>query len=112
MIIHFRLIGMKDINRFKARIFKALSDPARLEILEILRNGERCVCEIIPALGLPQPIVSKHLAILRRVGLVKVKVQGNRRIYSVTDPFIYKIIDSITVNSINVLKQHIIEQVI
>ena len=101
---------MRDINRFRARIFRALSDPVRLEILEILRDGERCVCEIIPVLGLPQPIVSRHLAILKSVGLVKVRVQGNRRIYSVTDPFIYKIIDSVTANSINILKQYIIEQ--
>ncbi|MEM2321487.1 MAG: metalloregulator ArsR/SmtB family transcription factor [Candidatus Bathyarchaeia archaeon] len=103
---------MKDINKFRAKIFRALSDPVRLEILEILREGERCVCEIIPASGLPQPIVSRHLAILRRAGLVKVKVQGNRRIYSVTDPLIYKLIDSVTADSVNILKQYIVEQVI
>lgn len=103
---------MRDTNKFKARIFRALSDPVRLEILEILRDGEKCVCEIISILRLPQPIVSRHLAILKSIGLVKVKAQGNKRIYSVTDPFIYKIIDSITTNSINILKQHIMEQIV
>ncbi|MEM2961112.1 MAG: metalloregulator ArsR/SmtB family transcription factor [Candidatus Bathyarchaeia archaeon] len=99
----------KDLNRFRAGIFKALADPIRLEILEILREGEKCVCEITPLLGLPQPIISRNLAILRRAGLVKVRSQGNRRIYSITSLSIYRLIDTMTVDLVNMLAKHALE---
>lgn len=51
--------------------FKALGDPTRLKILALLREGEKCVCELQPLLGLSQPSVSQHLQKLKRAGLVK-----------------------------------------
>ena len=57
-------------------VFKALADKTRLRILALLGNNEVCVCHIHDSLGLPQPTVSRHLAYLRRAGLVEVRRDG------------------------------------
>ena len=57
-------------------VFKALADRTRLRILALLGPNEVCVCHIHDSLGLPQPTVSRHLAYLRRVGLVEVRRDG------------------------------------
>jgi ArsR family transcriptional regulator len=57
-------------------LFKALADGTRLRILALLVGGEICVCEIHAALKLPQPTVSRHLAYLRRAGLVDTRRDG------------------------------------
>lgn len=57
-------------------LFKALADATRLRILALLVGGEICVCEIHGALKLPQPTVSRHLAYLRRSGLVTTRREG------------------------------------
>jgi ArsR family transcriptional regulator len=54
-------------------VFKALADKTRLRILALLGNNEVCVCHIHDSLGLPQPTVSRHLAYLRRSGLVSAR---------------------------------------
>jgi len=99
-------------NRLKAKIFNALSDPARLEIIEFLREGERCVCEIIPHVSLIQPLVSRHLKILKNCGLVKDRKEGNRRLYSVTDPRIFEVVDAVTPELVDVLSNRIMEQIV
>jgi ArsR family transcriptional regulator len=58
------------------RLFKALSDKTRLRILNLLRTGELCVCDLVSVLDVPQPTVSRHLAYLRKVGLVTVRKEG------------------------------------
>jgi len=102
---------MKDENAFKAKIFYALSDPDRIKILEILRNGEKCVCEFIPHLGLIQPVVSRHLRILKECGLVTCKKDKNRRLYSVTNPSLFRIIDSVSTELIKTLSECAIAQI-
>ena len=57
-------------------VFKALADKTRLRILALLGNNEVCVCHIHNSLELPQPTVSRHLAYLRRAGLVDVRRDG------------------------------------
>src|SRR5215203_7512455 len=57
-------------------VFKALADKTRLRILALLGNDEVCVCHIHDSLGLPQPTVSRHLAYLRRSGLVAARRDG------------------------------------
>ena len=98
--------------RPRAKIFHAFSDPARLEILEFLRGGEKCVCEIFPHLGLIQPVVSRHLKILKDSGLVRDRKEGNKRLYSVTDPKIFLIIDAATPDLIDTLSKRIIEHLV
>jgi ArsR family transcriptional regulator len=97
--------------RFKAKIFNSLSDPVRLEIIEFLRGGEKCVCEIVPYVDLIQPVVSRHLKILKDCGLLKHRKQGNRRLYSVTDPRIFEIIDAVGSDLVDALTKRIIEQI-
>ena len=100
-----------SLIRFKAKIFNALSDPIRLEIIEFLRDGEKCVCEITPHLKLAQPLVSRHLKILKNAGLVKRRKKGTWHMYSLTSPNVCEIIDSLTPELLDTLKQKIIEQI-
>ena len=95
----------------KAKIFYALSDPMRVEILEFLRTKEKCVCEIVPHLAIIQPVVSRHLKILKECGLLKDRKDGTRRLYSITEPDIFKIIDAATPELLDQLSQRIIEQI-
>jgi ArsR family transcriptional regulator len=103
---------MRDSNKYKAKVFKALADTVRLEILEYLRGGEKCVCEIVSYTRMPQPIVSRHLAILRSCGLIRCRKDKNRRFYSVSDPAIFNIIDSVTPNLVNNLSRVIVEEIV
>ena len=66
-------------------IFTALADPVRRDILALLRQGERPAGTLVETLDLPQPNVSKHLKALRDAGLVTIRVDGPRRLYSL-DP--------------------------
>jgi DNA-binding transcriptional ArsR family regulator len=99
-------------NKLKARIFNALSDPARLDILEFLRDGEKCVCEIIPHVRLIQPVVSRHLKILKDCGMVKDRKDGNKRLYSITDLRLFAIVDAMTPALADTLSRRIIEQIV
>ena len=98
-------------HRFKAKIFNALSDPVRIEIVEFLRRGEKCVCEIVPHVNLIQPVVSRHLKILKDCGLLKYRKEGNRRLYSITDHRIFEIIDAVDSDLVDALTKRIIEQI-
>ena len=98
--------------KFKAKIFNALSDPTRLEILEFLRINEKCVCEIIPHVGLIQPVVSRHLKILKDCGLVRDRKDGNKRLYSITDRRIFEIIDAATLELMDDISRRIVEQLV
>jgi len=62
-------------------LFRAFSDRTRLRILHMLRNGELCVCQIVDVLGVPQPKTSRHLAYLRRAGLVVARKDGQWAYY-------------------------------
>lgn len=72
---------------------KALSHPTRLQIIDLLRSGERCVCEIFPELNIEQSSVSRHLALLKKEGLLRSRKEGLKVIYWVSDPLVYEIID-------------------
>ncbi len=63
--------------------FNAVAEPKRRKILEVLGAGEKTVSEIIEMLGWPQPMVSKHLGVLKQVGLVSERRVGRQRIYCV-----------------------------
>jgi len=102
---------MEKNNKFKAKIFKALSDPVRLNILDFLRDGEKCVCEIIPHVKLIQPVVSRHLKILKERGILRDRKDGNRRLYSVTDRRIFKVVDDADSDFINAFKAKMLEQI-
>src|SRR3954466_2578768 len=68
--------------RTTSDVFNAIAEPRRREIVDLLALGaERDVTELVVELGLPQPTVSKHLGVLRKVGLVAVQKAGQRRLY-------------------------------
>jgi DNA-binding transcriptional ArsR family regulator len=66
-----------------ADAFNAVGEPRRRQILDLLGSGERPVTDIVETLRLAQPQVSKHLRVLREVGLVEARDEGRRRIYRV-----------------------------
>ena len=78
-------------------VFKALADTTRLRILALVGNNEVCVCHIHDSLGLSQPTVSRHLAYLRRSGLVEARRDGvwmHYRISRRVDPAVQAIVDA------------------
>lgn len=70
----------------QARAFHALSDPRRMQILAVLRDGDRCVCDLQDDLGLAQSLLSFHLKTLRDAGLVTVRRSGRWAHYSLSRP--------------------------
>ena len=80
-------------------LFKALADRTRLRILGLLGAGEICVCHIHESLDLPQPTVSRHLAYLRRAGLVLGRKEGlwvHYRLADLADPVAAAVLDAAT----------------
>lgn len=79
-----------------AAIFRAMSDQTRLRILNLLRDGEICVCDLVNILGVPQPTASRHLAYLRKSGLVQSRKDGLWHYYRLAphkSPFHEKLMD-------------------
>ena len=76
-----------------SNIFKALMHPARLSIMEILRDGEQCVCHLEAVLGCRQAYISQHLIVLREAGLVEDRREGARIFYRVIKPEIFEMVD-------------------
>jgi ArsR family transcriptional regulator len=68
-----------------ARLLAALGNEHRLAIVALLRADERCVCEITPAFGLDPSVVSRHLGVLERAGVIRSRRVGRRIFYRVTD---------------------------
>jgi ArsR family transcriptional regulator len=67
-----------------SQLFKALSEPIRLRILALLTSGERCVCDLMAALNLPQSTISRHLSFLRNGGLVTGRRGGQWMYYQLS----------------------------
>jgi len=83
---------MKAYDR-QAEILKALAHPIRLQILDILRDGEQCVCHLEAVLGLRQAYISQQLMLLRRAGLVADRKDGLRVYYRITDRAVFRVLD-------------------
>src|ERR687893_956696 len=73
--------------------FNAMAEPRRREIVDLLAAGERPVNDVVDALGLAQPQVSKHLRVLREVGVVDVREDGRHRLYRLNAPALKPIHD-------------------
>jgi ArsR family transcriptional regulator len=70
------IVTTRAVREETARLFHALSDPTRLRIVELLRHGERCVCDLTEAADAAQPRLSFHLRVLKDVGLVTDRREG------------------------------------
>jgi len=77
----------------QAQIFKVLTHPARIAVLEILRDGEHCVCHMEAHLGLRQAYISQQLAVLRKGGLIQDRRDGWNIFYRVVDARIFEALD-------------------
>jgi ArsR family transcriptional regulator len=67
-------------------VFKGFADSTRVRILNVLAAGELCVCDIVDILDLPQPAISRHLAYLRRAGLVEARREPRFAYYRLAEP--------------------------
>jgi DNA-binding transcriptional ArsR family regulator len=76
-------------------VFKALADPTRLKILDCIKDGEKCICEVIPYTGKSQPNVSQHLKVLKIAGLVNERKEGTKIMVKVSNEKIFDVIDSV-----------------
>ena len=86
---------------------KACGHPLRLKILCAIQLGEEtCVSELWSCLEQSQPVVSQHLAVLKRRGIVCSEVQGNKRVYKICNPFIRTLVSTM-VDSVEELKEKI-----
>jgi DNA-binding transcriptional ArsR family regulator len=79
----------------QASILKALGQPTRLQILGLLKDGERCVCEIFPAINQEQANVSKHLSILKQAGILESRKDGLRILYRIRTPEILNLLTGV-----------------
>ena len=77
----------------EAHLLALLAHPTRLQIVELLRYGEVCVCDMQAALGQRQAYVSQHLMALREAGLVTCRKDGLRVYYRLSDPHILRVVD-------------------
>jgi ArsR family transcriptional regulator len=79
----------------QTQVFKNLTHPARIAILNILREGEQCVCHMEAYLGFRQAYISQQLAVLREAGLIQDRRDGWNIFYRVVNPDIYVVLDAV-----------------
>jgi ArsR family transcriptional regulator len=94
------------ILELKAEVLKTLAQPTRLKILELLRNGEKCICEIVPALNGEQSNISRHISLMQKSHLVTTRKDGVKVMVKVRDPKIFEILDRVG----SILKNQMKEQ--
>ena len=86
------IMTQKSVSDLRVKILSALSDPTRLELLDYLSGGEKCVCEILLAFQRSQSTISKHLNILYEADILERKVDGKRTVYRIKNPQVFEII--------------------
>lgn len=74
------------LRRKRAETFKALGHPARLHMIDLLADGERCVCDLVDAVGLGWSTVSRHLAVLKKAGVLEDEKRGLQVFYRLALP--------------------------
>jgi DNA-binding transcriptional ArsR family regulator len=79
----------------KSEVLKALAQPTRLKILEMLRDGERCICEIIPAINGEQSNISRHISVMQKSHLITTRKDGVKVMVKVRDPRVFEILDKV-----------------
>lgn len=84
---------MHDLSTYSADILKAMAQPTRLKIIEFLRDGERCVCEIFPAIGEEQSNTSRHLNMMLAAGVLSRRKEGLKLYYAIKHPQVLAILE-------------------
>ena len=77
----------------RARMLKVMGDLNRQKILEILRKGEQCQCEIIPEINQSQPTVSRHLGLMEEAGILVSRKEGTKVFYAVSHDGVFEVLD-------------------
>ena len=83
----------KPVYQAKAEFFKVLAHPARIRILEVLREGERSVGDLVPDVGIESSHLSQQLGILRRANIVQARKEGSTVIYRVGNDALFELLD-------------------
>lgn len=84
---------MSDISSLRADILKALAQPTRLKIIDFLRDGERCVCEIFPAIDEEQSNTSRHLNMMQAAGVLSRRKDGLKIYYAIKHPEVLMLVE-------------------
>ncbi len=79
----------------KSEVLKALGQSTRLKILECLRGGEKCICEIIPEINGEQSNISRHISTMQKSHLITTRKDGVKVMVKVRDPRIFEILDTV-----------------
>jgi ArsR family transcriptional regulator len=87
---------MKDLVEYRAEILKAIAQPTRLKIIDFLRDGERCVCEIFPAINEEQSNTSRHLNMMLSASVLSRRKEGLKIYYAINHPEILEVMDIVT----------------
>ena len=83
-----------SLRKFKADVFQVLAHPTRIHIIECLREGELPVSALLERIGVEPANASQHLSVLRAKGLVTNRKDGNQVFYSLRDPLLIEVLDS------------------
>lgn len=105
-MISTKIPNEKELE-FKSRIFKVIGDSNRLKILEILRSGENCQCDIIPMIAQSQPTVSRHLKLLEEAGLLTSRKNGTKVFYKVVNNRVFYLIDALNEELMTIVAKEI-----
>jgi DNA-binding transcriptional ArsR family regulator len=84
----------RPVSEIKADLFRALAHPARIRVLELLRDGERSVGDMLPDVAIEPSNLSQQLGVLRKAGLVTTRKEGNSVIYAIRDPELVNLLAS------------------
>lgn len=77
------------------KLFKALGNETRLKIIDLLLDGEKCVCEIFPNTDRAQSTVSIHLRRLEEMGILSCRKEGKKMLYKIQDPRVFQILETL-----------------
>jgi len=83
---------MLDTLEYSAEVLKAIAQPTRLKIIQLLQDGEHCVCEIFPAIGHEQSNTSRHLQMMLKSGILQQRKDGLKIYYSLRHPEVLEMV--------------------
>ena len=86
----------RELLKLKAEVFQAVGQPIRLAIVQLLSEGEMCVCEIAEKVGAKRSNVSRHLAVMLRAGVLGVRKDGLKMIYELRTPCVLDVVSCVT----------------
>ena len=100
-----RVLENLDWLQKRLNVCKAIANSTRLQILDFLREGEKCVCELLPLLELEQSNVSQHLTILKNAGIVTSRKKGQHVLYKVRNEKIFDLMDDLDAMLVSELEE-------